>query len=60
MSIFDTNGEVFGLARKTTRALEKLAHATGVVTLSLDLQVPTHKESAENFWAPWIKSDGVQ
>jgi hypothetical protein len=51
-----TYGEAFGLARETARALEKLAHATGVVTLSLDSQIPAHKESAKKFWAPWVKS----
>jgi len=54
-----TYGEVLAIARETTRVLEKLAHATGVVTLSLDSQVPAQKESAEKFWAPWTKSDGA-
>jgi hypothetical protein len=50
-----TYGEVFAIARQTATALEKLAHVTGVVSLSLDTQIPSHKESAEKFWAPWIK-----
>jgi hypothetical protein len=50
-----TYGEVFAIARQTATALEKLAHVTGVVGLSLDTQLPAHKESAEKFWAPWIK-----
>jgi hypothetical protein len=50
-----TYGEVFAIARQTASALEKLAHVTGVVGLSLDTQLPAHKESAEKFWAPWIK-----
>lgn len=53
-----TYGEVFAIARQTAAALEKLAHVTGVVTLSLDTQIPTHKESAEKFWEPWITDDG--
>lgn len=48
-----TYGEVFAIARQTAAVLEKLAHVTGVVGLSLDTQVPAHKESAEKFWAPW-------
>jgi hypothetical protein len=55
-----TYGEVFALARETTRALEKLAHASGVVGLSLDSQIPAHKDSAERFWAPWRKSQNVE
>jgi hypothetical protein len=54
-----TYGEVFALAQETTRALEKLAHASGVVGLSLDSQTPAHKESAERFWAPWRKSQDL-
>jgi hypothetical protein len=50
-----TYGEVFAIARQTATALEKLAHVTGVVGVSLDTQLPAHKESAEKFWAPWIK-----
>jgi hypothetical protein len=50
-----TYGEVFALARETARALEKLAHASGVVGLSLDSQIPAHKQSAERFWEPWRK-----
>jgi len=50
-----TYGEVFAVARQTAEALEKLAHVTGVVTLSLDSQVTAHKESAKRFWEPWIK-----
>lgn len=49
-----TYGDVFALARQTTKALEKLAHAAGVAGLSLETQVPAHKESAEKFWAPWV------
>jgi hypothetical protein len=48
-----TYGEVFALTRATATALEKLAHATGVVTLTLESQVPTHRESAQKFFAPW-------
>jgi hypothetical protein len=51
-----TYGEIFALARDTAGALEKLAHATGVVTLSLASQIPAHKESAEKFYAPWVKA----
>jgi hypothetical protein len=50
-----TYGEVFALARETAAVLEKLAHASGVVTLTLASQVPAHKESAEKFFAHWIK-----
>src|ERR1700738_165699 len=50
-----TYGEVLALARETARALEKLAQASGVVHLSLDSQIPAHKESAERFWEPWRK-----
>jgi hypothetical protein len=50
-----TYGEVFTIARQTATALEKLANATGVVTLSLDTQLPAHKESALKFWEPWTK-----
>ncbi len=50
-----TYGEVFTIARQTATALEMLANVTGVVTLSLDSQLPAHKESAEKFWAPWVK-----
>jgi hypothetical protein len=51
-----TYGEVFALARATAAALEKLAHATGVVTLTLESQIPAHKESARKFFAPWVKA----
>jgi hypothetical protein len=51
-----TYGDVFAIARDTAYALEKLAHASNVVTLSLDSQIPAHKESAEHFWARWRTS----
>jgi len=51
-----TYGEVFAIARQTAIALEKLANAVGVFTLSLESQVPAHKDSAEKFWAPWNPS----
>jgi hypothetical protein len=50
-------GDIPPLARETARVFEKLAHASGVVGLSLDSQIPAHKDSAEHFWAPWRKSD---
>ncbi len=53
---FPTYGDVFALARETAVVLEKLAHAAGVVTLSLDTQVPAHKTSAEKFWTIWRKA----
>ncbi|HVV79317.1 MAG TPA: hypothetical protein VHD59_06850 [Pseudolabrys sp.] len=52
-----TYGEVFAIARQTATALEKLAHVTGVVGLSLESQIPAHKESAEKFWEPWVKGE---
>jgi hypothetical protein len=48
-----TMDDELGLARDTTRALEKLAHGTGVVGLSLDTQMPAYRESAERFFAHW-------
>ena len=54
-----TYGEVFAIAGQTAQALEKLAHVTGVVGLSLESQIPAHKESAEKFWAPWVKEEKV-
>jgi hypothetical protein len=48
-----TYGDVFALARETACAFEALANASGVVTLSLDSQIPAQKESAERFWAIW-------
>jgi AbiU2 len=55
-----TYGDIFAVARETTRALEKLAHASGVVGLSLDSQIPADKESARRFWAPWRKSKNAE
>jgi hypothetical protein len=48
-----TIDDALGLARETTRALEKLAHGTGVVGLSLETQMPAYKQSAERFFAHW-------
>jgi hypothetical protein len=48
-----TYGEVFGLAEDTARAMEKLAQGAGVVSLSLDSQIPAHEKSAEAFWNKW-------
>jgi len=48
-----TYGEVFGLAKDTAQAMEKLAQGAGVVSLSLDSQIPAHKTSAEIFWNKW-------
>jgi hypothetical protein len=38
-------GDIPPLARETARVFEKLAHASGVVGLSLDSQIPAHKDS---------------
>jgi hypothetical protein len=48
-----TYGGVLGLARDTARSFEKLAQGVGAVTLSLDTQIPAHKESAAKFWGKW-------
>ena len=42
--------ELFGFARATASALEKLAHGTGVVCVSHESQLQARKASAEKFW----------
>lgn len=48
--------EVFQFTRLTTAAIEKLAHGTGVVGLTLASQIPAHRKSADIFWKPWLPS----
>jgi hypothetical protein len=43
--------EVFDIARATAGAMEKLAHATGIVSLSLESQLGAERESAVAFWS---------
>jgi hypothetical protein len=42
--------ELFGFARATASALEKLAHGTGVINVSHFSQLQARKASAKNFW----------
>jgi len=42
--------ELFGFARATASALEKLAHGTGVINVSHRSQLQDRKASAERFW----------
>ena len=42
--------EVFGFARATASALEKLAHGTGVIGVSHRSQLQARKDSAKKFW----------
>jgi len=42
--------ELFGFARATASALEKLAHGTGVVRVSHESQLQARKASAKKFW----------
>jgi hypothetical protein len=42
--------DVFGFARATASALEKLAHGTGVIGVSHRSQLQARKASAEKFW----------
>lgn len=48
-----TIDDAFAIARATARALEKLAHAAGVVGVSLETQMPTYTQNAERFFAHW-------
>jgi AbiU2 len=47
--------EAFEIANATVNAIERLAHGTGVVGLSLASQLPAYSESAQRFWAPWAR-----
>jgi hypothetical protein len=42
--------DLFAVSRATATALERLAHGTGVVTLSLDSQLLGYREKANVFW----------
>jgi len=43
-------GDVFGFARATAAALEKLAHGTGVIGVSHQSQLQARKASAKKLW----------
>jgi|SRR5665213_13122 len=45
--------DFFSFARKTTRVMEKLAHATRGTDETLDEHYNDFIQSAQNFWKPW-------
>jgi hypothetical protein len=48
-----TYNDLFGFAREVAAIWERLAWGTGIVTLSIESQVISYRESADHFWSPW-------
>lgn len=45
--------DLFGVARATASVMEKLAHATRVITIDIQHQMDAPKVSIRNFWGIW-------